>query len=312
MFDFINLDDIDEEGAPQEWQKWRGVPEWQRASQEDLAILEDDREEQFAAPDEDNYVYEKLDVPNLPEEDNYDPIGLMDDTIDAIEDRMASYNGQVILNYVSGAYEEYLMIEREKEERKAYLDSLHQERLAILDSTGGKGVQAESKKKGDSGYMKNFDRKKFSWREISTPLVGQVHQFDGGAFAESVLTNSDKIFKVLTKVGNGAAMPTSALVQILCTVGNVARPMPTGRMGRNAEWHLALGDVYFPTCFVVDDGKEVFKNIFEGRGGPPMLTHCAAMEINKVAGAPEAKNLLETIKLTTEMNRPRRRNMMRA
>lgn len=305
MFDFVNLDDIDQDGAPQEWQKWRGVPEWQRAPQEDLAILEDDREEQFAGPDEDNYVFEKLDIPNLPEEDNFDPMGLMDDTIDAIEDRMASYNGQVILNYVSGAYEEYLMLEREKEERKAYLDSLHQERLAILDSAGKSSVDLG--KKGDSMYMKNFDRKKFSWREITTPLVPQVHQFDGGAFAESVLSNSDKIFKVLTKVGNGACMPTSALIQILCTCGNVARPMPTGRMGRNAEWHIALGDVYFPACFVVDDGKEVFKNIFEGRGGPPMLTHCAAMEINKVAGAPEAKSLLESIKLSTEMNRPRRR-----
>eukprot|EP00413_Alexandrium_margalefii_P024716 CAMPEP_0204553538 /NCGR_PEP_ID=MMETSP0661-20131031/27431_1 /ASSEMBLY_ACC=CAM_ASM_000606 /TAXON_ID=109239 /ORGANISM="Alexandrium margalefi, Strain AMGDE01CS-322" /LENGTH=308 /DNA_ID=CAMNT_0051560579 /DNA_START=87 /DNA_END=1013 /DNA_ORIENTATION=- len=307
MFDFVNLDDIDEEGAPQEWEKWQGKPEWQRAPEEDLAVLEDDREEQFAAPDEDVYAYEKLDVPNLPEEDNFDPIGLMDDSVDAIEDRMASYNGQVILNYVSGAYEEYLMIEREREERKAYLDSLHQERLAILDS-GKKGVDLAHK---DSSKQRTFDRKKFSWREISSPLVGQVHQFDGGAFAESMLTNTDKTFKVLTRVGAGAAMPTSALVQILCTVGNVARPMPTGRMGRNAEWHISLGDVYFPTCFIVDDGKEVFKNIFEGRGGPPMLTHCAAMEINKVAGGLEATKLMETVKLSTEMNRPRRRNMMR-
>uniref|UniRef100_A0A7S4Q9B9 Uncharacterized protein n=1 Tax=Alexandrium monilatum TaxID=311494 RepID=A0A7S4Q9B9_9DINO len=309
MFDFVNLDDIDEEGAPQEWQKWKGVPEWQRAPEEDLAVLEDDREEQLAAPDEVAYTYEKLDIPNLPEEDNFDPIGLIDDSVDAIEDRMASYNGQVILNYVSGAYEEHLMIERERDERKAYLDSLHKERLAILDTGAKRGARDGAQ---DSKYQKSFDRKKFSWRDITTPLVGQVHQFDGGAFAEAALTNSDRTFKALTKVGSGAAMPTSALIQILCSVGNVARPMPTNRMGRNAEWHIAMGDVYFPTCFIVDDGKEVFKNIFEGRGGPPMLTHCAAMEINKVAGALEAKNLLETIKLTNEMNRPRRRNMMRA
>lgn len=269
-------------------------------------MLEDDREEQFAAPDEDAYVYEKLDIPNLPEEDNYDPLGLMDDTIDAIEDKMASYNGQVILNYVSGAYEEYLMIEREKEERKNYLTSLHMERVAILEASGKKGLDASKK---DSTYTRSFDRKKFSWRDISTPLVSQVHQFDGGAFAETMLTNSDKTFKVLQAVGNGACMPTSALIQILATVGNVARPMPTGRMGRNAEWYIQMGDVYFPTCFVVDDGKEVFKSIFEGRGGPPMLTHCAVMEINKVAGALEATKLLETIKLNSEMNRPRRRNV---
>merc|ERR1719317_1891142 len=128
MFDFRNLDEIDEEEAAPEWEKWCGAPEWRRAQQGDLAVLEDDREEQFAAPDEDTYAYEKLDVPVLPEEGGFDPVGLGEDAVDAIEDRMASFNGQVILSYVSGAFEEYMMAEREREERKAYLESLHKER----------------------------------------------------------------------------------------------------------------------------------------------------------------------------------------
>jgi len=308
MFNFRNLDDIEEEAAPQEWQKWQGVPEWQRAAEEEPAVLEDEREEQFASPEyEDTFVYEKLDVPNLPEEDAFDPIDLGDDTMDAIEDRMACYNGQVILNYVSGAFEEYLMLQREKEEKQQYIDSLHQERLAILDATGKTTVLTKSEKK-DGPNARMFDRKKFSWRDINTPLVGFVGGTpDGGAYSETMISASDRIMKGLSKVAGTCIMPTSSLLQMVCTIANQVRPMPTGRMGRNAEWHIQLTDVFFPSCFVLDDGKEVFKNIFEGRGGPPSLVHLVAMSINKESGALEAKNLMETIKLNTDMNRPRRR-----
>jgi len=34
------LDDIEEDGAPQEWQKWHGVPEWQQERKDKLAVLE--------------------------------------------------------------------------------------------------------------------------------------------------------------------------------------------------------------------------------------------------------------------------------
>jgi len=307
MFDFRNLDDVDGNAAPQEWQRWQEVPELKVAPRHEPAVLEHAREEHFAANDEDQYVYEKLDIPNLPEEDNFDPVGLLDDTMDAIEDRMASYNGQVILNYVAGAFEEYLMIEREKDERKAYIESLHQDRLAILEVTKKKAHESYDKSAG--AVQRNFDRKKFAWRDVSTPLTANIIPLgDGGAFCEAQINSSMAIMKALSNVAGHCVMPTAALVQIIATIGHQVRPMPSQRLGRNAEWQLAITDVFFPSCFVLDDGSEVFKNIFEGKGGPPTLVHLVAMSINKEAGGLEAKSLLETIKLNTEMNRPRRRN----
>jgi len=307
MFDFRNLDEIDEDTVAPEWEKWSGVPQWQRAEQDDLAVLEDDREEQYAAPDEDTYVFEKLDIPALPEEDNFDPVGLIDDTVDAIEDRMASYNGQVILSYVSGAFEEYMMLERERDERKAYLTSLHKERLAILESQGIKPSEVVQK---ESLQGRSFDRKKFAWREIQAPLCQQIVGLpDGGAWCEAQINGNTRILKSLTKVAGCCVMPTSTLIQILCCAGAQTRPMPSTRMGRNAEWYLQLTEVFFPACFVLDDGSEVFKNLFEGNGGPPTLVHAVAMTISKEAGALEAKKLLENIKLTNDMNKPRRRQL---
>merc|ERR1740129_696844 len=300
MFNFSNLDEIDEEVRAPEWERWNGAPQWQAVPKEDLAVLEDDREEQFAAPDEDTYVYEKLDIPALPEEDSFDPVGLADDTVDAIEDRMASYNGQVILSYVSGAFEEYMMMEREREERKAYLDSLHKERLAILDAQGIKVSEVVQK---ESLQGRSFDRKKFAWREINSPLTQMIYGLpDGGCHCEAQINDSTRILKSLTKVAGCCVMGTSTLVQIMCACGSQTRPMPSGRMGRNAECYLQLTEVFFPTCFVLDDGQETFKGLYEGRA-PPSLSHAATMTCSKEAGALEAKKLLENIKLTTDMNR---------
>merc|ERR1740129_2019918 len=278
MFNFQNLDQVDEEEAAPEWEASSGALRWQRAREGAPAVLEDDREEQFAAPDEDTYVYEKLDVPVLPEEDGFDPVGLGDDAVDAIEDRMASYNGQVILSYVSGAFEEYMMMEREKDERKAYLESLHKERLAILDAQGIKTSEVIQK---ESLSGRSFDRKKFAWREIQAPLAQMIHGLpDGGAFCETQINGSVRILKSLTNVAGCCVMPTSTLIQIICSCANQVRPMPSNRMGRNAEWYLQLTEVFFPTCFVLDDGQETFKGLYEGRA-PPSLSHAATMTCSK-------------------------------
>merc|ERR1740129_741351 len=218
MFNFQNLDQVDEEEAAPEWEASSGALRWQRAREGAPAVLEDDREEQFAAPDEDTYTYEKLDVPVLPEEDGFDPVGLGDDAVDAIEDRMASYNGQVILSYVSGAFEEYMMMERERDERKAYLDSLHKERLAILEAQGLKPSEVVQK---ESLQGRSFDRKKFAWREINSPLTQMIYGLpDGGCHCEAQINGSTRILKGLTKVAGCCIMPTSSLAQIMCACGS--------------------------------------------------------------------------------------------
>mmetsp|Transcript_25184 Transcript_25184/g.53318 ORF Transcript_25184/g.53318 Transcript_25184/m.53318 type:complete len:302 (+) Transcript_25184:68-973(+) len=298
MFDFQNLDDVDREDAAPEWMKWQGVPEWQKAPNDSSAVLEDLREEQFAAP-EDDYVYEKMDIPDLNEDTAFDPVGLIGETLDAVEDVMASYNGQIILNFITGAYEEYQAAETDKEQKKAYIDSLHEERLAIIARSSGGGV-------GGKVEIKQFDRKAFSWREVQSPFVAQnLGLPDGGCVAECALTNSAKILKGMTKLEGVCVMPPSTLVSQLVALAQIFRPQPSsGRMTRNTIIHLAVNDLFFPAGMIIDDAEEI---ISFKKGAPPTLVHLVAMSVNKEMGDLEPKTLYENIKLATPSNLPKQR-----
>lgn len=305
MFDFGNLDEVDDDGAPPEWLKWQGVPAWQRAAKSDLTVLEGGTEEHFAASDED-YVYEKLEVPFLPEEDAYDPMGLAADSTDAVEDRMAAYNGQVIMQYVVSTYEGHMMAELDKQARNDYIESVHQERLAVLESRESKMGQISKLHKETVG---KFERKSFSWREVQTPLMGgMVGLPDGGVFAECAINGSATFAKLFTKVKGTVFAPPACLVQVLCAVGHIARPAPSGpRITRNAEWHMALTDVFFPSPFILDDGSDFVGKKKEE--DDPTFVHMVVMSINKETGAIEAKTLLENIKLQAPKGYPPRRSL---
>mmetsp|Transcript_9690 Transcript_9690/g.20268 ORF Transcript_9690/g.20268 Transcript_9690/m.20268 type:complete len:305 (+) Transcript_9690:71-985(+) len=302
MFDFQNLDDVDREDAAPEWMKWQGVPEWQKAPNDSSAVLEDLREEQFAAP-EDDYVYEKMDIPDLNEDTAFDPVGLIGETLDAVEDVMASYNGQIILNFITGAYEEYQAAETDKEQKKAYIDSLHEERLAIIARSSG------SKTGTQAVQVKEFDRKAFSWREVHSPFVAQNMGLpDGGCVAESPLSNSAKVLKGLTKFEGVCVMPPATLVSQLVSLAQIFRPQPSsGRMTRNTVIHLALSDLFFPAGMIIDDAEEI---ISFKKGAPPTLVHLVAMSVNKEMGDIEPKNLFESIKLSTPSNLPKQRRQI--
>lgn len=304
MFDFGNLDDVDDDGAAPEWLKWRGVPEWQRAAQKDLAVLEETPAEHFAASDED-YVYEKLEVPFLPEEDAYDPMGLANDSTDAVEDRMATYNGQVLMQYISSTYEGHMLAEIDKADRNAYIESIHQERLAVLDSRKGLRLLDKIHKESD----KKFERRQFGWRDLHTPMMGNIVGLpDGGVFAETPLHANSNMMRYMTKVKGTVFAPTSTLIQVLCALGHIARPAPSGpRITRNAEWHLALTDVFFPSPYIVDDGSDYIGKKKEEED--PTFVHLVVMSINKETGAIEAKNLLETIKLQAPKAYPPRKSL---
>jgi hypothetical protein len=289
MFNFNNLDDIDNDDAAPEWQKWEGKGDFQRAGlREDWAVLEEKREEQFAAADaEDEYVYEKLEIPFLPD-DCFDPMGLADDTIEAVEESLACLNGQVVMNYVVGAFEDYLMNEYEKEQKKMYVDSLHEERIAVLESSGFKAKEVDKK-------VVSFDRKKFSWREIQTPLLGtQYGMPDGGMYAEVSITG-DRVLKPCMKISGVSVLPNSALIQIMCAMGQQVRPAPSGRLGRNAATHMTLEDLFFPSCFMLEEGRDYL----EHRKEAPNLVTLVLMSCNKEAGEVEVKNLLEGVKLAS-------------
>lgn len=297
MFDFTNLDSIDDEGAEPEWLRWKRRP---ASSRKQLAILEDEREEQFAAG-EDEYVYEKLEVPFLPEEGAFDPMGLFDDSTDAIEDRIAAYNGQVIMNMVSSSYEQHMLVEQQKEERKAYIEAVHNQRLAVLETGTWRERQERlaAREKGTS-----FDRKPFGWRDLHSPLIGNVVGLpDGGTFAEYVFSSNSKLVKSLTKVRGTVFLPTAGMIQVLCSMGHLTRPQPSGpRIRSNAPWHLALTDVFFPTPFIVDDGSEYVDKQDEA----PTLVHVVCMSVNKETGEIEAKHLLENVKFQGHAKYPKR------
>lgn len=264
-------------------------------------MLEDVREEQFAAGDEE-YVYEKLEVPFLPEDGAYDPMGLAAESTDAIEDKLACYNGQVIMNYVSTNYEQHMMVEVQKEERKAYIESVHAERLAVVEA----GHLAEKQRHLTAGAVGDtkFDRKAFGWRDIQTPLLGNVVGLpDGGTFAEYAFGSNMKLIKSLTKVKGTVFMPPAALIQVLCSMGHLTRPAPSGpRIRSNAPWHLALTDVFFPSPMIVDDGSEYIGKKEEA----PTFVHLVSMSINKETGEIEAKHLLENIKFQGSTKYPKR------
>ncbi|CAE8730242.1 unnamed protein product [Polarella glacialis] len=309
MFNFSNLDDIEADAATPEWLKWQGVPEWQRTPEESIAVLESDREEHFASPPlieaEREYVYERLDIPPLPDDDAFDPLGLAEDTTDAFEQKIASWSGQVIVNFASNAVEELTLYKKAKEEHQAYIDALHRERLAYLKSTSlsgklSQGIELEGRQITSKGTPM-MNRTAFTWREIHSSLPWEMKRLPNDTVvAESVLTSSQKFVKSLTQVGRGAMLAAGVLVHTLCGLANQVRPMPERRWGRNAEWHLAINDVFFPAAFIVDDGSD----IIDGRRAPPTLVHLVAMSVNKEDGGLEATHLLQNIKLPSPASYP--------
>lgn len=297
MFDFGNLDGIDRNEKTPKWIKWQGVKNVHRVAESQLAILEDEREEQFGGEDEE-YVFEKLEVPFLPEDDAFDPIGFANDSTDAIEDRLALYNGQVVMNFVATAYEQHMFDEMEKADRKAHIEAIHNERLALLQTLDdtSRGLH------GADG--KRFEQKSFGWRDIHSNHMGTVVGLpDGGFFAEHVFSPSSKIFKPLLKIKNCAFMTTGLLVQIVLSLAHLTRPNPSGpRITRNAPWHLVLTDVFFPSPAIVDNGAEYIGKNEES----PTFVHMVIISVNKETGEIEAKSLLENIKITGSTKYPKR------
>lgn len=303
MFDFANLDSIDDDGAVPEWLKWQLQPAARGRPRGPLVDLQEVREEQFAPPEEE-YVYEKLAVPLLPEEGAFDPMGLFYDAPDAVEDQLAAHNGQVILNFVSSSYEQHMLAEYQRQERKAYIEAVHSERLAVSAATASRTKQDKMIARDAS---KGFDRKAFSWREIQTPMIGQfVGVPDGGTYAECAFGSASKLLKYITRVRGTCFVPPAVMVQVLCSIAHFVRPQPTGpRITRNSPWHLALTDVFFPSPFVVDDGAEYIGKKEEA----PTFVHMVAMSVNKETGEIEAKHLLESIRFQGSSKYPKRAAM---
>lgn len=306
MFDFGGLDEVDQGGAAPEWLKWQSSAQPGRPAARPRAVLEDEREEQFAAGDEE-YVFERLEVPFLPEEGAFDPLSLFDDSTDAIEDRIAMYNGQVVINFVSTTYEEHMYAEHAREERKAYIEEMHENRLAVANASAGKARQERIEKKETGRF---YERKPFTWRDVHSPLVGNpVGLPDGGTFAEYVLSDNAKLIKTLTKVRNTVFLPSASMVQILSSIAHWVRPAPSGpRIRSNAPWHLALTDVFFPSPFIVDDGSEYIDKKEEA----PTFVHMVAMSVNKETGEILGKNLLENIKFKGRAPKYPKRSGLRA
>jgi len=300
MFDFGNLDGVDRNEETPEWVKWQGVKSVQRVAEASLAILEDEREEQFVGAD-DEYVFEKLEVPFLPEDGAFDPIGFYHDSTDVIEDKLALYNGQVVMNFVATAYEQHMFEEIEKADRKAHIEAIHNERRALLSS-----VDKNSASDLGAAGNKRFDQKSFGWRDLHSNYLGQVVGLpDGGVFAELVLGPTAKIFKPMLKIKGCAFMTTGILIQLVCSLGHLTRPNPSGpRITRNAPWHLALSDVFFPSPTICDDGSEYISKNEES----PTFVHMVVISVNKETGEIEAKSLLENIKITGSTKYPKRQS----
>lgn len=92
-------------------------------------------------------------------------------------------------------------------------------------------------------------------------------------------------------------------MQTLCQMAHIVRPQPTcPRITRNAAWHLALTDVFFPSPYIVDSGAEYIGKKEEA----PTFVHLVAMSVNKETGEIEAKHLLETIKIQGSTKYPKR------
>lgn len=303
MFDFGNLDDIEENAATPEWMKWQGVPQWQRAPMECEAILED-REETFAAPEmpQEEFTFLAIEVPSLPPT-AFDPLALVDETADAVEESLAALNGQVIVNFATSAVEEFMITKRQREEYKAYIDHLHQQRLQYLDAKKSDkmtklGLEGTGKDKTTAPVL---DRKPFAWRELKSVLSSNTVQMPKDSWmSEAVLTSSRKITKSLVPVATGAMLPPSVLVHMLVSLGSQVRPDPAGRWGRNAVRHLAITDVFFPTGMVLSESSDIINQKKEA----PTLVHLVAMSVNKENGDLEGKHLLENIKLPSPSSYP--------
>mmetsp|Transcript_44709 Transcript_44709/g.83493 ORF Transcript_44709/g.83493 Transcript_44709/m.83493 type:complete len:313 (-) Transcript_44709:69-1007(-) len=302
MFDFANLDEIDSNAAPPEWMKWQGY-RWQRDPEEELLVLEEDREETFAAPPvplQEEFVYLPIPVPKLPEA-AFDPLALAEETREAVDGSMASLNGQVIVNFATSAVEEFMLAKKEREEYKAYITALHEHRLSYLatkksESLSKRGLEASVKTSGPT-----MDRKPFSWRELRSVFsVDTKPMPKDGWLAETVLMASRKITRSLVPVASGAMLPPHLLVHMLLALGSQVRPDPAGRWGRNAIRHIAISDIFFPTGMVLSDGADIINQKKEA----PSLVHCVAMSINKENGDLEGTHLLENIKLPTPSSYP--------
>mmetsp|Transcript_92514 Transcript_92514/g.220186 ORF Transcript_92514/g.220186 Transcript_92514/m.220186 type:complete len:313 (+) Transcript_92514:69-1007(+) len=302
MFDFTNLDDIEENAATPEWMKWQGVAPWQRAPEEPLPILEE-REETFAAPAmaQEDYVFLPVDVPSLPDA-AFDPLALCDESPDAVEGTMAALNGQVIVNFATSAVEEFMVAQREREEHKAYIEQLHQQRKQYLEgqkshSIVKRGIEGSP----DKPAAPSLDRKPFAWRELRSVISSNIQQMPkDGHMAETVLSASKKITRSLVPVATGAMLPPHMLVHMLVALGSQVRPEPAGRWGRNAAKHIAVSDVFFPTGMVLSDASDILQN----RKEAPTLVHLVAMSVDKENGDLDGNHLLENIKLPSPSSYP--------
>jgi len=304
MFDFLNLDDIDENAATPEWLKWQGVPEWQRAPEETLAVLEEDREETFAPPnaynpEEEEYSFESIDPPSLPEADAFDPLDLQAETGDGVQAELDSLNGQVIVNFASSAVEEFMLAKRERDEYKAYIDNLHQQRIQYLQNKKAPGgaVSIDNSKKGPM----LMDRKPFSWREIKSSVSVEMKELPGGAaMSECPIIPSVKMIRTLVPIVGGAMMPPHMLLHMLIGFAAQVRPAPPRGFGKMKETHIALTDVFCPTGMIVNEASDVINQ----KTDSPTLVHMVAMSVNKEQGEPEPEHLLQNIKLPTPSSYP--------
>ncbi|OLQ08733.1 hypothetical protein AK812_SmicGene7709 [Symbiodinium microadriaticum] len=236
MFDFANLDDIEDNGAPPEWKKWQGI-RWQREPEEELPVLVEEREETFAAP-------------------------------------------EVV---------------------QAYIEKLHEQRLAYLAAKRSDILAKRGLEMREKGSAPTLDRKPFAWRELRSVLSSDAKQMPkDGWMCESVLNASRKLTRSLVPVGSGAMLPPSVLLHILVSFGSQVRPDPPGRWGRNAARHLSISDCFFPTGMILTDASD----IIEQKKEAPTLVHMVAMSVNKENGDLEAKHLLDNIQLPTPASYP--------
>ncbi|CAE7520510.1 unnamed protein product [Symbiodinium natans] len=301
MFDFANLDDIEDNAAAPEWLKWQGI-RWQRDPQEELPVLVEEREETFAAPAvvQGDFTWLPVAVPSLPDA-AFDPLALASEKQEVVEGNMASLNGQVIVNFATSAVEEFMLAQREREEYKAYIQNLHEQRLAYLaakrsDDLAKRGIEMRAK-----GAAPTLDRKPFAWRELRSVLNIDVKQMPkDSVMAETVLSASKKLTRSLVPIATGAMLPPSILVHMLVAFGSQVRPEAGGRWGRNAAKHIAVSDCFFPTGMILNDAADIINQKKE----PPTLVHLVAMSINKENGDLEAKHLLDNIKLPSPASYP--------
>lgn len=288
MFDFINLDDIDADGAVPEYLKWQGVPEYQRAHAGTLAILESDRED-YLGSEEASYLYQKLEIPSLPD-DAWDPLCFQAERAESVVSYLESLTGQVLVNFTVSAVESQLAAEQQREQFKAYIEQLHQQRLASLP-----------KKQDESRGKVNFNRQPFKWREVPSPILAGMHGRPDGTFiAESLFSSSALgLARSLVPLGDGAMLPTGTLVALICNMAKMCLPNPS-MLRRNADVHLALTDVFFPEALVLNEAKEIVRK----KVNPKTLIHFVAMSVLKEAGSLEAVHLIENVKLARPSDFP--------